>query len=136
MEGPVSKLRFGYEMHGERVQSETEDEFRGVFGYDATLRLGIVSAVLEKRCGEECPPKPWFDIGPGAGLGFAVNSDFDFMGHAWAGAWADVRLSSNDSYWVLRVELQQDAYSGDLRGDTQVVVGMGWLDWDCCFRGR
>ena len=126
-EGPVSKLRFGLEAVYERVS--TDAERRGVFGYDATVRIGIVSAILEERC-EFCVADPWLDFGPAVGVGVAASGDLDLFKHGWIGGWADVRLSKNTrSYPIVRIELQRDDYSGAFRGDTQLVVGFGYVDW-------
>ena len=42
----------------------------------------------------------------------------------------DIRLGTGDSYWVLRLELQRDVYSSALQGDTQLVIGLGAVEWN------
>ena len=134
MEAPVSRLRFGTEMVWERLLATGDSgEHRGVLVQDYTLRTGVVSAILEGRCKDDegcAPVRPWFDFGGGAGLGYALTGDFHLLGHGWLGGWADVRLSPGKSYAVLRVELQRDGYTSEVRGDTQLVVGVGWVEWD------
>ena len=127
-EGPVSRLRFGVEAVYERVA--TDAERRGVFGYDATARVGFVSMVLRERCTESCVVNPWLDFGPGVGVGLAATGDLALLGHVWIGGWADVRVSNAHSFPVVRLELQQDGYSSEFRGDTQLVLGVGFVDWD------
>ena len=45
-EGPVSRLRIGLEAGYERLPTASGEQ-RGVAGYDATLRLGFISTVLD-----------------------------------------------------------------------------------------
>lgn len=122
-EGPVSKLRFGLEGNYERTTGESR---RGVFGYDATLRIGLVSLLREHRC-PACVDMPWVDLGPGVGLGAAMTGSADLIGHAFASGWLDVRLSRASSHPVLRLQVERDAYSGQLTGGTQFVVGFGYV---------
>lgn len=136
-EGPVAKLRVGTEAIWKIVRGADSDKRHGVFGYDVTLRGGVVSAILEGRCEDDqgtCGEAPRFDLGPGVGVGAALTGELDLVGHAWIGGWADVRVSSGESYWVIRAELQRDGYSGEVRGDTQVVLGIGYVDWNWSFK--
>lgn len=128
MEGPVSPLRIGTEGGYERL-STARGERRGVAGMDVTLRAGLVSTILRERC-ELCLTKPWVDIGPTVGAGVALTGDLDMIGHAVGGGWLDVRLSRAASYPVVRFELQRDMYSSRVEGNTQFVVGLGYVDWD------
>lgn len=86
--------------------------------------------LLERR-DTFCVAEPWwFEIGPAAGLGFGFSRD-GLVGHVWVGAWADIRLWPSRDHPVLRFELQGDGYSGPLRGDTQLTIGIGWVaEWN------
>ena len=129
-EGPVSMLRFGLEAVYERSRETTESARRSVFRYDTTARIGLVSLIREQRC-PTCVGMPWVELGPaaGLGLGLALTDSSDVVGHAFAATWIDVRLSRASSHPVLRIQMQRDAYSGDLVGGTQVVVGLGYINW-------
>jgi hypothetical protein len=135
-EGPVGGTRFGLEAVYERALDETEPERRGVFTWGVTMRFGVVSSALEDKCRFDCAVKPLIDFGPVAGLGVGFDGDLDPVGHGFVGGWVDLRLGSKkgDHHPVLRVELQQDAYAGGLRGGTQLVVGLGWVDWKYDFK--
>ena len=132
MEGPVSvsALRIGTEMGYERLSSASGERL-GVGGMDVTLRAGLVFMLLDKPCPDFCPAvKPWVDFCPSLGAGLASTGDLDMIGHGVGGGWLDVRLSKASSYPVMRLELQHDMYSSRVEGNTQFVVGLGWVEWD------
>ncbi len=128
-EGPVSKLRFGVESGYERTEGSTSSGARGAIAADVTARIGLVSALRDSRC-PTCVGMPWVELGPAAGLGLALTGPTEAVGHAFAGTWLDVRLSSATSHPVLRIEVQRDAYSGADVGEIQLVVGLGYVNWD------
>lgn len=117
-EGAVAHLRAGVDLAYDTVEGDDE---RGALGSDAFVRFGAITYLR----GLKVPS--WFDLGPAAGIGYGADGDLDVFGHAWLGIWTDVRLAPTRSYPVLRVELQGDVYTGDLRGGPQVVVGLGWV---------
>lgn len=136
----LSKLRFGIEEGYERVDDATEPVRHGIAGFDIVARLGFVPLIIETRCEAKpgtylelrerrCFADPWwFDIGVAGGFGPALaTATSDLVGHAWIGAWAEVRLWPTDQHPVLRIEVQRDAYSGDYVGNTQITVGIGWV---------
>ena len=144
VEGLLSKLRFAIEMGYERVSDVTDSERHGMASFDYVGRLGFVPLVIEGRCQSKpgtylelrerfCFAEPWwFDIGVAGGFGPSLaTSESDFVGHAWIGAWLDVRLWPTRQHPVLRVEARQDAYSGEYVGGAQIAVGLGWVfDYD------
>lgn len=140
VEALLSKLRLGIEEGYERVHDATDTERHGIAGFDLVARLGFVSLLIETRCEvrpgtylelreRTCLADPWwFDLGVAGGSGMALAiSTSDLVGHAWIGAWADVRLWPTYQHPVLRVEVQRDAYSGSYVGNTQITVGIGWV---------
>jgi hypothetical protein len=134
MEAPILPLRIGTEAGYERLATP-DGERRGVAGVDVTLRAGLVSTILRERC-YYCPHKPWVELGPMLGAGLALTGDLDMIGHGVGGGWLEIRLSPASSYAVLRVELQRDMYSSRVEGNTQLVVGLGYIDWDMDLRDR
>lgn len=135
VEGVVSKLRLGIEQGYERVARDGGRH--GVLGLDLVARVGIIAALVESRCaavstlGEPstCIADPWwFEVGPAVGVGLATpTANLALLGHAWIGAWADLRLWSASSYPVVRIEVQSDLYSGEARGAPQLTIGLGFV---------
>jgi hypothetical protein len=128
VEGPVSKLRFGLETVYEKTADSTDAEPHGALTFDYTMRVGLVSWFRERSC-PECTSMPAIDFGPGAGLGFGFRTPAGtFLGHGFVGGWFDVRLWRGETFPVLRLEFQKDAYSGPAQGEYQLVIGLGFVD--------
>ena len=102
--------------HVERSDRETT-----AVALDEGLRGSLPGALFPDRDWAR-----WFDFGGDAGAGVGADGE-GLLARAWAGVWADVRLSTrHDEYPTLRAQIRRVAYTGNVHDESELFFGIGW----------